>query len=229
MTVKPCQTQNFPQNQEQNIWNRQLLCRGGGVNRNLTGVLDEDYSTEQKSHRFFSSALFPIQNKLIFFRRNFDKLLFCTDLRNIFEGFPGKNFMLLFSVYLLQVLRRIRDEIDNLNSTVLMLIDQVRHCLQRLEEIALKPNPLSTVDYIDLLIQTEENEAKPGWKDRIKSLQEIRKQAEIITDVKTGKYDPFPNHKHIVKRKPRSSAVKKASSSLKPTAANQSSSGWKFW
>jgi len=51
--------------------------------------------------------------------------------------------------------------------------------LERLQDIALKPNPLSTPDYIDLMIEFEKQEAKPGFQDRIQSLMEVRKKGRV--------------------------------------------------
>ena len=81
------------------------------------------------------------------------------------------------------------------------MIQDIRNCLQRLEEIALKPDPLSTVDYIDTLIQSEENEANPGFKDRVNVLQKIRKRAEVTMAVKKGEYRPFPGYEHLFNAK----------------------------
>ncbi|RXN27904.1 Stonustoxin subunit alpha [Labeo rohita] len=64
---------------------------------------------------------------------------------------------------------------------VARLIEKSKNSLERLQEIALKPNPLSTPDYIDLMIESEKQEAKPGFQDRIQSLMEVRKKAEIIS------------------------------------------------
>ncbi|XP_063050095.1 verrucotoxin subunit beta-like [Engraulis encrasicolus] len=47
-------------------------------------------------------------------------------------------------------------------------------------EIALRPGPLGPPDYIDLLIQSEEQEARPGYLRRIKALQEMRERAVIV-------------------------------------------------
>ena len=38
---------------------------------------------------------------------------------------------------------------------------------QNLDEIALKPNPLTQREYLKLLTEFEKSEAKPGWKKRI--------------------------------------------------------------
>ena len=42
---------------------------------------------------------------------------------------------------------------------------------------------MSEVGYIDLLIESEKHEKKEGYSDRISSLQEIRKEAELMTEV----------------------------------------------
>ena len=38
---------------------------------------------------------------------------------------------------------------------------------QHLDEIALKPNPLTQIEYLKLLTEFEKSEAKPAWKKRI--------------------------------------------------------------
>ena len=60
------------------------------------------------------------------------------------------------------------------------LIDSVRKSLKRLTEIALKPNPLTEIEYLDLLIQCEESEAKPGYQHRVAQYRKIRQDAEIL-------------------------------------------------
>ncbi|XP_043394780.1 stonustoxin subunit alpha [Chelonia mydas] len=64
---------------------------------------------------------------------------------------------------------------------VLELIERSSLSLQRLQEIALKPNPLSTPDYIDQMVMSEEQEAKPGYQERIQSLSKVRETAVIKT------------------------------------------------
>ncbi|TFK05539.1 protocadherin Fat 3 [Platysternon megacephalum] len=75
------------------------------------------------------------------------------------------------------------EEYTRVEVIVLKLIKRSSRSLQRLQEIALKPNPLSTPDYIDLMILSEEQEVKPGYQGRIKSLKEVRDQAVIITKI----------------------------------------------
>ncbi|CAG0904061.1 unnamed protein product, partial [Darwinula stevensoni] len=51
---------------------------------------------------------------------------------------------------------------------ILDLTKQAHACLQKLDEIALKPDPLGFTDYLDLLIETERREGKIGHVQRIK-------------------------------------------------------------
>uniref|UniRef100_A0A3Q3JM84 AIG1-type G domain-containing protein n=1 Tax=Monopterus albus TaxID=43700 RepID=A0A3Q3JM84_MONAL len=69
---------------------------------------------------------------------------------------------------------------------VVTLMETSAKCLNRLKEIALKPNPLSTPEYIDMLIEGEKSEAKPGWKQRVKALIEMREKAEYMAKVEKG-------------------------------------------
>ncbi|KAM4687836.1 uncharacterized protein O3C94_006293 [Discoglossus pictus] len=60
------------------------------------------------------------------------------------------------------------------------LITRASESHRRLEEIALKPNPMSTPDYIDLLIHTEKRELKPGYQERIDALEKAKSQACVL-------------------------------------------------
>lgn len=59
------------------------------------------------------------------------------------------------------------------------MVDRMRKCNNRLQEIALRPNPLGMIDQIDLMIQAEKDEAKAGYQDRIKVLKKFREIANI--------------------------------------------------
>ena len=64
---------------------------------------------------------------------------------------------------------------------VLRKMEQVHRSILRLQEIALKPNYLTEVEYIDLIIEAEKREAKPRWLERVQALKGVRQQAEIVT------------------------------------------------
>uniref|UniRef100_A0A672K4Q6 Uncharacterized LOC107576423 n=1 Tax=Sinocyclocheilus grahami TaxID=75366 RepID=A0A672K4Q6_SINGR len=102
------------------------------------------------------------------------------DLKNRFEAAHGQ----VMSNE--KIFEELEKELKDVQGIVAGLIEKSQKSLERLQEIALKPNPLSTPDYIDLMIESEKQEAKPGFRDRIQSLMEVRKKAEIISKVSTG-------------------------------------------
>ncbi len=82
-----------------------------------------------------------------------------------------------------KIFEEIENELDVVQNTVAGLIQNSQMSLKWLHEIALKPNPLSVPDYIDLMIESEKQENKPGFKDHIQSLLEVRNKADIISKV----------------------------------------------
>ena len=79
---------------------------------------------------------------------------------------------------------QLEEFLQGVHSRVMGMIYQAQQSLFRLDEIALKPNPLTEVQYLDLLIESEKNEAKPGWKQRVEYYEEARRQAEMLSKVK---------------------------------------------
>ncbi|KAL1279162.1 hypothetical protein QQF64_025835 [Cirrhinus molitorella] len=106
-----------------------------------------------------------------------------------------------------KIFEELENEFQAVQEIVAILIEASQKSLERLQEIALKPNPLSTPDYIDLMIESEKQEAKPGFQDRIQSLMEVRKSAEIISKVSTGGVlpDDWNDYKPETRKKKESS------------------------
>ncbi|XP_060707094.1 uncharacterized protein LOC132832899 [Hemiscyllium ocellatum] len=82
-----------------------------------------------------------------------------------------------------KIIKKLQQELEEVRHVVSKLIETSSKCISRLEEIALRPNPSSTADYIELLIQSEKEEAKPGYMERIQSLKELKQRAEIMATV----------------------------------------------
>ncbi|XP_073347144.1 uncharacterized protein [Pagrus major] len=81
------------------------------------------------------------------------------------------------------LIERQEEEIVLLQNMMVSLMDQSAHCITRLQEIALRPNPLTTPEYIDMLIEGEKSEAKEGYRARIRSLEAMKERATIISKV----------------------------------------------
>jgi GTP-binding protein EngB required for normal cell division len=79
-----------------------------------------------------------------------------------------------------QLLENIKKEIDEHEKQLLELTKATYQHIRRLNEIALRPYLLSTSDYIDLLIKTE-NQNPRSCHQRISTLQKLRQKSEIKT------------------------------------------------
>ncbi|XP_073488591.1 uncharacterized protein [Aquarana catesbeiana] len=84
-----------------------------------------------------------------------------------------------------KVLIKLKDDIKKAEQEALKLIQEVARILKQLQEIALKPNPMSTVDYIQLLIEKEKREGKSGFMERIKILEETVKKFGILSNIQS--------------------------------------------
>ncbi|KAK4030184.1 hypothetical protein OUZ56_023161 [Daphnia magna] len=80
-----------------------------------------------------------------------------------------------------ELLAKIQAEIDQYEKQLMELKQETSPCIQRLNEIALKPHPLSTSAYIDLMIETEKRENRFGCQQRITTQQRLHQVAEIKT------------------------------------------------
>ncbi|CAL8316633.1 unnamed protein product [Gadus morhua 'NCC'] len=84
------------------------------------------------------------------------------------------------------IIKQMKLEYRQLEEEVVRLMERSAQCLNTLKEIALKPDPLSMPEYIDLLIEAEKSEAKPGYLERINKLMELKKKAITTGKVASG-------------------------------------------
>ena len=83
----------------------------------------------------------------------------------------------------IEMSKKAQEELKTIREKVIGLTESARKALEEITRIALKPNPLSVTDYIDLMIETEKREAKEGWKERLVQLEDIKKETETIKKV----------------------------------------------
>lgn len=82
---------------------------------------------------------------------------------------------------------KLKQEYQRFKDLVSAIVREAAQKINRLREIALKPNPLSIPDYIDLLIEMEKKQHEPGWKQRVQYLEEEKKKAELLVTVDEGR------------------------------------------
>ncbi len=103
-----------------------------------------------------------------------------------------------------QLITQIREEFEAILLRVIGQTDEIRASPQWLQEIAVKPNPLSTVEYIDILISSEEQEAHPGWRKRVEQYRAARKQVEYMKQLAEEGHDPFKKYKEKIEQEKKS-------------------------
>ena len=90
-----------------------------------------------------------------------------------------------------QLLQECASKIMEVREETQQFIKETRRCINRLTEIALKPNPLESMeDYIDLLIENETRHGSHSTMMTLLQFQEQIKQRKAILDEKS---DPFEN------------------------------------
>ncbi|OBQ15838.1 MAG: hypothetical protein AN488_20490, partial [Anabaena sp. WA113] len=83
-----------------------------------------------------------------------------------------------------RILEGVNRDLEKECEKILTMTRQVQKSLYRLDEIALKPNPLTELDYYDLQIESLKSEKKLGWEERVAFYQEARKFAETLATAK---------------------------------------------
>ncbi|XP_077349694.1 uncharacterized protein LOC143997778 isoform X1 [Lithobates pipiens] len=104
-----------------------------------------------------------------------------SDIKKIYEN-AEKKVMTLENVLL-----KLKEDMKKAEDEVLELTREIGEILKLLQEIALKPNPMSAVDYMKLLIEKEKREGKRGFIDRIYEMEENIKKFELIGEIQSGK------------------------------------------
>ena len=77
-----------------------------------------------------------------------------------------------------QLLQEMTNDIERLEFAITDSMDRIAQYNNRLKEIALRPDPLSTVQYLEMIIEGEKREKKSGFESRIKALEQCKKKAQ---------------------------------------------------
>lgn len=85
------------------------------------------------------------------------------------------------------MIAELESSVQTVHLRIMDMICQAKEILSRLREIALKPDPLTHLQHLQVLIQSEKNAAKSGWKQRVQYYEEARLQAEILSKVEDAK------------------------------------------
>jgi ribosome biogenesis GTPase A len=101
------------------------------------------------------------------------------------------------------IIRGMIQRYDAVQKKMLENVNKICKCCDRLGQIAMRPDPLTTVEYIDLLIKANERERKTGWENRVSQLYKARERAELMSKMRSGgqQYNPYEElEKEIAQR-----------------------------
>ncbi|KAK4010013.1 hypothetical protein OUZ56_019161 [Daphnia magna] len=82
----------------------------------------------------------------------------------------------------------LQGEEEQLQFEIINAMEVITRCSNLLKKIALRGDPLTTPEYINLMIENEKKEKKPGHWERIKNFKDLLKKAKLTKDVTDGGY-----------------------------------------
>jgi len=94
-----------------------------------------------------------------------------------------------------QILEGLITELDRSRELVVQMVVQMNKCHTRLSEIAMKPNAMPSDKYVQLMIDAENSNQKVGYQARVRALEEVKKNTELMKDVTAGSFDPLKEFK----------------------------------
>ena len=99
-----------------------------------------------------------------------------------------------------EIIDEMVDEFEAVQIKIIGITEVLRKSINKLNEIALKPNPLSTGEYIRILIESEKSTAEPGWQDRVNHLNQVKEKVDSLAEVAKQGFDPFEAYKRKIKQ-----------------------------
>ena len=103
-------------------------------------------------------------------------------------------------VPIIKILMNFFDQFNLIQLQVLEDVKEIRALLHKLNEVALKHNPVTVVECLQSLINSIRQEKKPGWDFKIQQLEAAKKRAEMMADLDRQQeaYDPFSGIKEEI-------------------------------
>ncbi len=83
----------------------------------------------------------------------------------------------------LQLVDKIKNEFEELNAETLWRVNEMKNCLKKLDKMALKPNSMTCVDYLQQFLEAEMSERLPGYEERIEQLKNAIVQTQQLQEL----------------------------------------------
>jgi hypothetical protein len=85
-----------------------------------------------------------------------------------------------------ELLKSLKLEVEQLTTKILKTMEAITCCSNQLKEKALRGNPITTLEYIQMIIDDEKTNGKPGYEERIKSLEDVLERAKLTQRIILG-------------------------------------------
>ena len=80
-----------------------------------------------------------------------------------------------------------KEEIMKINDECIKNKELIDVILKKIENIALKRNIESYEEFFDILIEIEKSEHKPGWENRIRTINSLKEEKILLREIYLGK------------------------------------------
>ena len=99
-----------------------------------------------------------------------------------------------------EVCNNIKIELKATEAKMKSNLSEITESIQELRKIGMKSDESSQIQYIDMLIEQEKQNARPSQKSKLGVLYELRKQVVDMIDIEKGEYDPFRLYREKAKQ-----------------------------
>ena len=99
-----------------------------------------------------------------------------------------------------EVCNNIKIELKATEAKMKSNLSEITESIHELRKIGMKSDDSSQIQYIDMLIECEKRNARPGQKSKLGVLYDLRKQATDMIDIGKGQYDPFRLYREKAKQ-----------------------------
>ena len=122
-----------------------------------------------------------------------------------------------------KILDGLMAELQKTHEILADFLVRVKNCKQRLAEIAMRPNVMPSEDYIQIMIENEKNNQRLGFQDRIKVLQKLKTQSEMLRKAED------PNFTQQLLKDFGLTLDQNIKRAVRPSKGNKRSESWSVW
>ena len=83
------------------------------------------------------------------------------------------------TISLKQCIEEKTQQTEELYNEIKSMMDEINDLMKTLNKIALRPDPYPDVDYLDLMIESENREKQPGYKKKLAMLHEMKESRNL--------------------------------------------------